>query len=124
MNLTVGEVRVVLLRFSYVFMLSEIPITVCTFSYVFAAEVMGRLVDSPRTQYLVKVLEARRRDRTGNVLAAVGDKGGCEVDLTWRINTCSDGQRRRCQLLELLAQAKPVYLLDEITSDLDIYVRR
>jgi len=65
-------------------------------------EVLGKLADAPRTQYLLKVLE---------------------VDLTWRINTCSDGQRRRCQLLELLAQAKPVYLLDEITSDLDIYAR-
>jgi CCR4-NOT complex subunit CAF16 len=65
-------------------------------------EVLGPLAAAPRTQYLVRVLE---------------------VDLAWRVNTCSDGQRRRCQLLELLAQAKPVYLLDEITSDLDLYAR-
>ena len=33
------------------------------------------------------------------------------------------GQRRRCQLLELLATPRPIYLLDEITSDLDLFAR-
>lgn len=46
-----------------------------------------------------------------------------QVDLSWKINSISDGQRRRCQLLQILATARPVYLMDEITSDLDIFAR-
>merc|ERR1712160_220101 len=46
-----------------------------------------------------------------------------QVDLNWKINNVSDGQRRRCQLLEILATPRPVYLMDEITSDLDIFAR-
>jgi CCR4-NOT complex subunit CAF16 len=65
-------------------------------------EVLGNKADTPRTTYLAHVLQ---------------------VDMDWRINNLSDGQRRRCQLLELLATPRPVYLMDEITSDLDIYAR-
>jgi CCR4-NOT complex subunit CAF16 len=46
-----------------------------------------------------------------------------QVDLNWKINSISDGQRRRCQLLEILVPYRPVYLMDEITSDLDIFAR-
>jgi CCR4-NOT complex subunit CAF16 len=46
-----------------------------------------------------------------------------QVDLNWKINSISDGQRRRCQLLEILVPYRPVYLMDEITSDLDIFSR-
>merc|ERR1711865_972726 len=46
-----------------------------------------------------------------------------QVDIMWRINNISDGQRRRCQLLEILVPYRPVYLMDEITSDLDIFAR-
>jgi CCR4-NOT complex subunit CAF16 len=46
-----------------------------------------------------------------------------QVDLNWRINSISDGQRRRCQLLEILIPCRPIYLMDEITSDLDIFAR-
>merc|ERR1719353_1969118 len=46
-----------------------------------------------------------------------------EVDFEWKINSLSDGQRRRCQLLEALSTPKAVYFMDEITSDLDIYAR-
>merc|ERR1719428_977338 len=46
-----------------------------------------------------------------------------QVQLDWKINDISDGQRRRCQLLEILATPRPVYLMDEITSDLDIFAR-
>jgi len=46
-----------------------------------------------------------------------------EVDFEWKVNDCSDGMRRRCQLLEILAEPKAIYLMDEITSDLDIYAR-
>lgn len=46
-----------------------------------------------------------------------------QVDINWKINSISDGQRRRCQLLEILVPYRPVYLMDEITSDLDIFAR-
>jgi CCR4-NOT complex subunit CAF16 len=46
-----------------------------------------------------------------------------QVQMDWKINCVSDGQRRRCQLLEILATPRPVYLMDEITSDLDIFAR-
>jgi len=46
-----------------------------------------------------------------------------QVNFEWKINEISDGQRRRCQLLENLATPKQVYLMDEITSDLDLYAR-
>jgi len=46
-----------------------------------------------------------------------------QVDVNWKINSISDGQRRRCQLLEILAPYRPVYLMDDITSDLDIFAR-
>jgi len=65
-------------------------------------EVLGKNADTSRTAFLAHVLQ---------------------VDLAWRINNLSDGQRRRCQLLELLSTPRPVYLMDEITSDLDIYAR-
>jgi CCR4-NOT complex subunit CAF16 len=65
-------------------------------------EVMGKNADTARTKHLAGVLQ---------------------VPLEWRINNLSDGQRRRCQLLEILATPRPVYLMDEITSDLDLYAR-
>merc|ERR1711957_992739 len=46
-----------------------------------------------------------------------------QINLSWRVNAISDGQRRRCQLLECLAEEKKVYVLDEITTDLDLYAR-
>merc|ERR1711920_666668 len=46
-----------------------------------------------------------------------------QVSFDWMINDLSDGQRRRCQLLETLSAPRPVYLMDEITSDLDIFAR-
>merc|ERR1719253_1721270 len=46
-----------------------------------------------------------------------------QINVSWRINAISDGQRRRCQLLECLAEEKSVYILDEITTDLDLFAR-
>lgn len=46
-----------------------------------------------------------------------------QTDFNWKINEISDGQRRRCQLLEILCTPRPVYLMDEITSDLDLFAR-
>merc|ERR1719301_161206 len=65
-------------------------------------EGMGKNADTARTKHLATVLQ---------------------VPLEWRINNLSDGQRRRCQLLEILSTPRPVYLMDEITSDLDIFAR-
>lgn len=45
------------------------------------------------------------------------------VSLEWRVNEISDGQERLCQLLEHLAEPHPIYLMDEATSDLDIFAR-
>merc|ERR1712070_841049 len=73
------------------------------FMNLYMHEVLGEAVSTaPRAQYLAKVLQ---------------------VDMNWKINFLSDGQRRRCQLLEILANPRPVYLMDEITSDLDIFAR-
>lgn len=65
-------------------------------------ELLGPMVQTRRCQHLRNVLQ---------------------VDFSWKINDLSDGQRRRCQLLEILCTPRPVYLMDEITSDLDIYAR-
>jgi len=65
-------------------------------------DLLGDVCKTARCQHLVDVLQ---------------------VNLEWKINEVSDGQRRRCQLLELLASPRPVYLLDEITSDLDLFAR-
>merc|ERR1719210_2728838 len=46
-----------------------------------------------------------------------------QINTSWRINSISDGQRRRCQLLDCLAEEKRIYILDEITTDLDLYAR-
>merc|ERR1712025_1357099 len=67
------------------------------------AQLLGEEISSiPRVMHLAEVLQ---------------------VDLNWMINNISDGQRRRCQLLEILSPPRPVYLMDEITSDLDIFAR-
>merc|ERR1711937_912365 len=66
-------------------------------------EILGPgVADTPRTIHLAKDLQA---------------------NFDWKIHELSDGQRRRCQLLEILATPRPIYLMDEITSDLDIFAR-
>lgn len=46
------------------------------------------------------------------------------VDPEWHINRLSDGQRRRVQILCALVYEKDLFLLDEITTDLDVIVRQ
>jgi len=55
-------------------------------------------------------------------LCLVSERAVTFVSFTF-VNNLSDGMRRRCQLLELLATPRSVYLLDEISSDLDIFAR-
>ncbi|KAK3038798.1 hypothetical protein RJ639_027385 [Escallonia herrerae] len=46
-----------------------------------------------------------------------------DVDLSWRMHKCSDGQRRRVQICMGLLKPYKVLLLDEITVDLDVLAR-
>lgn len=56
-----------------------------------------------------------RRDMLINLL---------DVDMNWHMHQISDGERRRVQLLMGLVQPYDVLLLDEVTVDLDVLVRR
>jgi len=47
-----------------------------------------------------------------------------DIDTKWRMNQCSDGQRRRVQLLMGLVNPWDLLLLDEVTIDLDVLVRQ
>lgn len=47
-----------------------------------------------------------------------------EIDTKWRMNACSDGQRRRVQLCMGLLAPFDLLLLDEVTIDLDVLVRQ
>lgn len=46
-----------------------------------------------------------------------------DVDLTWRMNQVSDGERRRVQLTMGLMREWKILLLDEVTVDLDVLAR-
>jgi len=46
-----------------------------------------------------------------------------QVEREWSIYRLSDGQRRRVQLLMGLARKSELLLLDEVTTDLDVYAR-
>ncbi|CAK9067381.1 unnamed protein product [Durusdinium trenchii] len=73
------------------------------FFNITVAELIGdKLLETPRVQELIDIMQ---------------------INTSWHINAISDGQRRRCQLLECLAEEKKVYILDEITTDLDLYAR-
>ncbi|KAI7870054.1 P-loop containing nucleoside triphosphate hydrolase protein [Spinellus fusiger] len=68
--------------------------------------------------YLLKSMgSARWPDRTERLLRVL------DVDLEWRLHQVSDGQRRRIQLVMGLLQPWNLLLLDEVTVDLDVWVR-
>lgn len=46
-----------------------------------------------------------------------------DIDLDWRLNKVSDGQRRRVQIAMGLLKPYKVLLLDEITVDMDVVGR-
>lgn len=46
-----------------------------------------------------------------------------EVSLDWPVSMLSDGERRRVQIVAGLAEPKSLYLLDEITAELDLLSR-
>lgn len=47
-----------------------------------------------------------------------------EIDVEWHMHSISDGQRRRVQLLLGLIEPFKVLLMDEVTIELDVCVRR
>jgi len=47
-----------------------------------------------------------------------------DIDLNWRLHQVSDGERRRVQMLLGLIKPFKLLLLDEVTVDLDVLVRR
>lgn len=47
-----------------------------------------------------------------------------DIDMEWRLNRVSDGQRRRCQLLLKLLRPSELLLMDEVTTDLDLIARQ
>lgn len=56
-----------------------------------------------------------RRDRLVDIL---------DIDLEWRLNAVSDGQRRRIQIMLGLLRPFKVLLIDEFTVDLDVLGRK
>ncbi|EFN51694.1 hypothetical protein CHLNCDRAFT_139944 [Chlorella variabilis] len=62
----------------------------------------------------VEGVDPERRDRLIKLL---------DVDLSWRLNKVSDGQRRRVQICMGLLKPYQVLLLDEITVDMDVVGR-
>ncbi len=62
----------------------------------------------------VEGIDPDRRDRLIRLL---------DVDLDWRLNKVSDGQRRRVQIAMGLLKPYKVLLLDEITVDMDVVGR-
>lgn len=55
-----------------------------------------------------------RRNELVNVL---------EIDLNWRMNKVSDGQRKRVQIMLALMKPFKFLIIDEFTNDLDVVVR-
>lgn len=46
------------------------------------------------------------------------------VDMDWRVNQLSDGRKRRVQLLLAFVRPASIFLLDEVTTDLDVLARQ
>ena len=46
-----------------------------------------------------------------------------EIDLNWRMNKVSDGQRKRVQIMLALLKPFKLLLIDEFTNELDVVVR-
>lgn len=68
------------------------------------------------------LLEAMNAERFPERLANLLDL--LDVDLEWHMHQLSDGERRRVQILLGLVEPFRVLLLDEVTVDLDVLVRK
>ncbi|KAI9350865.1 P-loop containing nucleoside triphosphate hydrolase protein [Obelidium mucronatum] len=68
---------------------------------------------------LLKTLGAERHpDRTSRLLDIM------DVNVDWHMHQVSDGQRRRVQIVLGLMEPWDILLLDEVTVDLDVLVRK
>lgn len=64
--------------------------------------------------YGVEGVDPKRRQQLIDLL---------DIDLQWRLNRVSDGQRRRVQICMGLLKPYKVLLLDEVTVDMDVVAR-
>lgn len=73
-------------------------------------------IDCAASEMFVKWQEehVERRDELVRVLG---------IDLNWRLNECSDGQRKKVQIMIKLLKPFQVCIIDEFVSDLDILSR-
>ncbi|KAL3939989.1 MAG: hypothetical protein SGBAC_005388 [Bacillariaceae sp.] len=67
---------------------------------------------------MMERLQASYPERRDELVEMLG------IDLNWRMNQLSDGQRRRVQLMLGLIRPFKILLLDEITTSLDVCVRQ
>mmetsp|Transcript_22501 Transcript_22501/g.64718 ORF Transcript_22501/g.64718 Transcript_22501/m.64718 type:complete len:346 (-) Transcript_22501:31-1068(-) len=86
-------------------------------SVAFAGCGVPLMADIPVHSFMEKLQKSYpdRRDELVEML---------NINLDWRMNELSDGQRRRVQILVGLIRPFKVLLLDEITTSLDVCVRQ
>merc|ERR1711865_1130345 len=61
--------------------------------------------------------QAQHRDRRDELVKCLG------IDLNWRMNECSDGQRKKVRIMIKLLRPWKVCIIDEFPADLDILSR-
>lgn len=61
--------------------------------------------------------QAQHRDRRDELVKCLG------IDLNWRMNECSDGQRKKVRIMIKLLRPWKVCIIDEFAADLDILSR-
>ena len=86
-------------------------------SVAFASSAIPLCADIPVHSFMEKLQQSypERRNELVEML---------NINLDWRMNELSDGQRRRVQILVGLIRPFKVLLLDEITTSLDVCVRQ
>jgi len=67
---------------------------------------------------MMQRLQAQYPERRNELVEMLG------IDINWRMNQLSDGQRRRVQILLGLIRPFKILLLDEVTTSLDVCVRQ
>lgn len=86
-------------------------------SIAFVGSAVPMMADIPVHKMMERLQQSypERRDELVRMLG---------IDLNWRMNQLSDGQRRRVQILLGLVRPFKILLLDEITTSLDVCVRQ
>lgn len=83
----------------------------------FVGSAVPMMADIP-VHKMMERLQASYPERRDELVQMLG------IDLNWRMNQLSDGQRRRVQILLGLIRPFKILLLDEITTSLDVCVRQ